>query len=41
MTKSQSVNASTLGTLRYINSTGPVPKQGNSDVANVLTQGFS
>jgi hypothetical protein len=41
MTKATSVNPSALSALQYINSTGRTPKNDNSDVVAVLTQGFN
>ena len=41
VTRASSVNANTIGMLNHINRTGQTPKQDNSDVVRVLTQGFN
>lgn len=41
VTKTSSVNASTLPTLSYINRTGSLPTQSNDEVIRVLSQGFN
>lgn len=42
MTKTSSVNSSTLGALQYINQTGRAPRSnGDGEVARILTQGFN
>ncbi|MDH2341539.1 hypothetical protein [Bradyrhizobium sp. SSUT77] len=41
VTKASSVNASTIGALSYINQTGRPPRNDNSEVVRVLTQGFN
>jgi len=41
VTRATSVNANTIGMLNHINQTGKTPKNDNSDVVRVLTQGFN
>lgn len=41
VTKTPSVNSSTLGALRHINNTGTAPRGDNSEVVRVLAQGFN